>query len=83
MLDGEADLIPFNDGKILLGATHENEQGWDLTPTNEAFLQLAEQTKAFVQPEKLLSQPYQLQVGTRAYTSDFAPFLVLYSMNQI
>lgn len=75
MLDGEADLIPFNDGKILLGATHENEKGWDLTPTNEAFLQLTEQTKAFfVQPEKLLSQPYQLQVGTRAYTSDFAPF---------
>ena len=36
---------------------------------------MAEQTKAFfVQPEKLLSQPYQLQVGTRAYTSDFAPF---------
>ena len=26
MLDGEADLIPFNQGKILLGATHENEQ---------------------------------------------------------
>lgn len=75
MLDGEADLIPFNDGKILLGATHENEQGWDLTPTNKAFLQLTEQTTAFfVQPEKLLSQPYQLQVGTRAYTSDFAPF---------
>lgn len=23
MLDGEADFIPFMDGKILLGATHE------------------------------------------------------------
>lgn len=75
ILDGEADLIPFQDGKILLGATHENDQQWDLTPTEEAFLQLTESTKTFLaQPEKLLSQPHKLQVGTRAYTSDFAPF---------
>lgn len=75
ILDGEADLIPFNQGKILLGATHENEQKWDLTPTKEAYLQLTESTKTFLaEPEKLFTQPYQLQVGTRAYTSDFSPF---------
>ena len=33
MLDGEADLIPFQQGKILIGATHENDALWDLTPT--------------------------------------------------
>lgn len=75
MLDGEADLIPFNHGKILLGATHENEAMWDLTPTKEAYIQLTESTKTFLaEPEKLLKQPYHLQVGTRAYTSDFSPF---------
>ena len=30
----------FNQGKILLGATHENEQAWDLEETVSAFQQL-------------------------------------------
>lgn len=42
MLDGEADLIPFLDGKILLGATHENNAAWDLAETQEAFDQLTQ-----------------------------------------
>lgn len=75
MLDGEADLIPFLDGKILLGATHENEAGWDLAETSAAFEQLANGAKSFlVTPDKLLTAPFHYRVGTRAYTSDFAPF---------
>lgn len=75
MLDGEADLIPFQKGKILLGATHENEAGWDLTPTTEAFQQLTESTRKFLKEELHFQEfPYQTQVGTRAYTSDFSPF---------
>lgn len=75
MLDGEADLIPFLDGKILLGATHENEAGWDLAETSAAFEQLANGAKSFlVKPDKLLTAPFHYRVGTRAYTSDFAPF---------
>ncbi len=75
MLDGEADLIPFTSGKILLGATHENEGGWDLSPTKEAYQQLSENAAVFLEnPQEFFSHPYQLQVGTRAYTSDFAPF---------
>ncbi|MBM7710907.1 NAD(P)/FAD-dependent oxidoreductase [Enterococcus xiangfangensis] len=75
MLDGEADLIPFSAGKILLGATHENEAGWNLKETPEAFKQLANSTRKFLaEPEKLLEQPFHYRVGTRAYTSDFAPF---------
>ena len=30
-------LDPFNQGKILLGATHENEQAWDLEETVALF----------------------------------------------
>ncbi|MGX7204655.1 NAD(P)/FAD-dependent oxidoreductase [Enterococcus pingfangensis] len=75
MLDGEADLIPFLAGKILLGATHENEAGWNLKETPAAFEQLTHGTRKFLaEPEKLLAQPVHYRVGTRAYTSDFAPF---------
>lgn len=75
MLDGEADLIPFQNGKILLGATHENEAAWDLSETPEAFAQLTNSAREFLfEPEKLLAAPFHYRVGTRAYTSDFAPF---------
>lgn len=77
MLDGEADLIPFQNGKILLGATHENDAHWDLTPTQEAVNQLWHASQPFLEPtyRQLLERaPYQYRVGTRAYTSDFSPF---------
>ena len=75
MLDGEADLIPFLNGKILLGATHENESGWNLDETTTAFEQLTAGARNFLaEPEKLLGTPFHYRVGTRAYTSDFAPF---------
>ncbi|MHC5268190.1 NAD(P)/FAD-dependent oxidoreductase [Enterococcus sp. LJL98] len=75
MLDGEADLIPFENGKILIGATHENEGMWDLTPTKAAFEQLWQHSQTFLtNPEQWLQFPYRYRVGTRAYTSDFAPF---------
>ncbi|MGM9903372.1 hypothetical protein A5844_001472 [Enterococcus sp. 10A9_DIV0425] len=75
MLEGEADFIPFNDGTILLGATHENDGGWDLHPTTSAYQQLIQSTKPFLaEPDQLLTWSSQMRVGTRAYTSDFAPF---------
>ncbi|MEO1772386.1 NAD(P)/FAD-dependent oxidoreductase [Candidatus Enterococcus ferrettii] len=78
MLDGEADLIPFAEGKILLGATHENDGSWDLTATKEAFKQLICGASEFLaDPARLFSAPYNYRIGTRAYTSDFAPFFGL------
>ncbi|WP_312499901.1 FAD-dependent oxidoreductase [Enterococcus sp.] len=75
MLAGEGDLIPFADGTILLGATHENNAKWDLTPTEEAKLQLTAGISGFLQdPDSLFSMPLSYRVGTRAYTADFAPF---------
>ncbi len=77
MLDGEADLIPFQNGKILLGATHENEAQWDLTPTQEAYHQLWQACQTFLDPTYVQSfeqASNQYRVGTRAYTSDFSPF---------
>ena len=37
MPEGELDIIPFQKGKISMGATHENEMGFDLT-VNQALL---------------------------------------------
>lgn len=74
MLDGEADFIPFEDGKILIGATHENEAGWDLTPTSEAVAQLVNSAQPFLEEVDNFRQVDDQLVGTRAYTSDFAPF---------
>lgn len=75
MLDGESDLIPFGHGQILVGATHENDGGFDLTPTPEAFTHLQQKTGPFLEDSNFFEQyPVSYRVGTRAYTSDFAPF---------
>lgn len=75
MLAGEGDLIPFANGNILLGATHENDAKWDLTPTQAAKQQLMTGIHDFLEEPNLLYQtPLSFRVGTRAYTSDFAPF---------
>ncbi|WP_374286618.1 NAD(P)/FAD-dependent oxidoreductase [Lactococcus sp.] len=73
-LEGEADLIPFQNGKILLGATHENEAGWDLAPTQTAYDQLTQGVHRFLKDDHMLDFPFHYRVGTRAYTKDFAPF---------
>ena len=75
ILDGESDLIPFANGQIIVGATHENEAKNDLTPTKSAFLQLEKKTRPFLVDQQFFSKyPASYRVGTRAYTSDFAPF---------
>lgn len=75
MPDGEKDIIPFNNGKIIVGATHENDKGYDLTPTApELKLMLAEASE--LAPSLKQAIQVSTKVGTRAYTSDFSPFLV-------
>ena len=70
---GETDIIPFDNGKILIGATHENDGGYDLKPDKALLNNLKEQAEASL---STISQEdiHQIRVGTRAYTSDFSPF---------
>ena len=73
MPEGEWDLIPFTKGKISLGATHENDQAWDLTIDQSKLDQLEKEALAqypLLSEAKVTNE----RVGTRAYTSDFAPF---------
>lgn len=73
MPEGEWDLIPFSGGKLSLGATHENDMGFDLTVDENLLQQMAEVASPFYPSLKdaVLSGE---RVGIRAYTSDFSPF---------
>ena len=73
MPEGEWDLIPFPGGKLSLGATHENDMGFDLTVDETLLQQMAEAANPFYPSLKgaVLSGE---RVGIRAYTSDFSPF---------
>lgn len=73
MLDGEIDILPFANGRIVIGATHENDGGFDLSPDpalQDMMLHHASQQLALL--KDLPIQEYR--IGTRAYTSDFQPF---------
>ena len=73
MPEGEWDLIPFPGGKLSLGATHENDMGFDLTVDETLLDQMFVAASPFYPSLKdaILSGE---RVGIRAYTSDFSPF---------
>ena len=73
MPEGEWDLIPFAGGKLSLGATHENDMGFDLTVDKNLLQQMAEAASSFYPSLKDAISSGE-RVGIRAYTSDFSPF---------
>ena len=73
MPEGEWDLIPFSGGKLSLGATHENDMGFDLT-VDENLLNQMEGAALPCYPALKDADIYGERVGIRAYTSDFSPF---------
>ena len=73
MLHGEIDILPFADGKIIVGATHENDQGFDLTDNQELQQKMYEEACEVFPPLKE-AKWLGSRIGTRAYTSDFLPF---------
>ena len=73
MPEGEWDLIPFPAGRLSLGATHENDMGFDLTVDENLLQQMAEAASPFY-PSLKDAMISGERVGIRAYTSDFSPF---------
>ena len=73
MPEGEWDLIPFPGGKLSLGATHENDMGFDLAVDRNLLQQMAEVASSFY-PSLKDAMISGERVGIRAYTSDFSPF---------
>ena len=73
MPEGELDIIPFLAGKVSVGASHENDQGFDLTVDKTVLNQLQREAETYL-PRLATAEILGDRVGTRAYTSDFAPF---------
>ena len=73
MPEGEWDMIPFAGGKLSLGATHENDMGFDLT-VDETLLQQMEEAALPHYPTLAEATSRSERVGIRAYTRDFSPF---------
>lgn len=83
MLHGEIDILPFQDGKIIIGASHENDQGFDLTPDTSIHEAMHQEASEMFAPLKTVDI-HQYRIGTRAYTSDFSPFFgAIPSLNQV
>lgn len=73
MLQGEIDILPFGHGKLVIGASHEDDMGYDLSPNPKIISQMKEEASQFI--ADLAHSPIsKIRVGTRAYTSDFLPF---------
>ncbi|EHI74303.1 glycine/D-amino acid oxidase [Streptococcus criceti] len=72
MPEGELDIIPFKAGQVSVGASHENDQGYDLIPDAQILQELESQARVYL-PILSRAKRHQERVGTRAYTSDFAP----------
>lgn len=74
MPTGEKDIIPFLDGKILIGATHEDEAGYNLTLEEHTLSEMLENAQQQFSTHFDADDIVTGRVGTRAYTSDFSPF---------
>ncbi|KHD45130.1 NAD(P)/FAD-dependent oxidoreductase [Streptococcus hongkongensis] len=73
MPEGEIDIIPFNGGKISVGASHENDKGFDLSVDERVVDELDASAIAYY-PQLGAAIKKKVRVGTRAYSSDFLPF---------
>lgn len=73
MPEGEIDVLPVGNGKVFVGASHENDKGYDLAPDPDVIERLMTGGRELfgrLNTATLL----EVRVGTRAYTSDFSPF---------
>lgn len=74
MPEGETDIIPFENGRIIIGATHENDKGFDLEIDKIQLNQILHEASAGFSKHFKEASIVNYRSGTRAYTSDFAPF---------
>ncbi|WP_394405192.1 NAD(P)/FAD-dependent oxidoreductase [Streptococcus sp. 20-1249] len=73
MLHGEIDILPFENGKLVIGASHEDDIGYDLNLDTEIISHMKKTAAEFI-PQIAELPISATRIGTRAYTSDYAPF---------
>ncbi len=71
---GGNNVIPFAGGRILVGATHEKEDGFDTTLIPERVQPLLEDAAEQISKQFLQADHINYRVGIRAYSSDFSPY---------
>lgn len=75
MPEGEKDIIPFDEGRIVIGATHEDEAGFDLSIDESLLHPMIQESIQEFSSYFSKSEVISYRSGTRAYTSDYAPFV--------
>ncbi|HFU4464573.1 TPA: NAD(P)/FAD-dependent oxidoreductase [Streptococcus suis] len=70
---GQIDILPFENGKIIVGATHEDNMGYDLTLDPDKIQSMQDNAAEFM-PDLANYPVVRTRIGTRAYTSNYAPF---------
>jgi len=74
MPEGEKDIIPFDDGRFIIGATHENDKEFDLTIQKELLNPMIEEAIDEFSSEIANAKIINYRSGTRGFTSDHSPF---------
>lgn len=75
MPEGEKDIIPFDNGHIVIGATHQDEAGFNLSIEKDKLEPMIQEATEEFSTHFAKASIVDYRSGTRAYTSDFAPFI--------
>ncbi|MBC1434724.1 FAD-binding oxidoreductase [Listeria rocourtiae] len=67
-------IVPFDCGRVIIGATHENEGGFDLEATKAATIEILTEVARFA-PAVKNAKLAEIRVGTRPFTPDFTPVI--------
>lgn len=70
---GEIDILPFSQGRIIVGATHEDDMGYDLELDPDKIQAMRDRSQEFM-PQLADFPIARTRIGTRAYTSTYSPF---------
>ena len=73
MPEGEYDFLPFGHGRLVIGATHEDAQRFDLTPNQADNLKLLRTAQHLISGLSV-NDIVQTRTGTRGFTGDYGPF---------
>ena len=71
--EGEYDFLPFENGQLVVGATHDDQKKFDLSPSRQASLKLLQAAQHLVSGLQV-RDIQKIRTGTRGYTSDYGPF---------
>lgn len=72
MPPGKFDIIPFQNGELVIGATHENNRGYGLSVEADRLAELQERASSMLPFLSDQVAYHRVKVGIRAYTPDYA-----------